>query len=730
MPRQGVVYTFYSYKGGVGRTMALANVAALLSKWGQKVLIVDWDLEAPGLEKYFSDLSNPSEPPRRSGGVIDLVYSGIRNGDLDWRDCLLKVYPFDENNPISIITAGADRPNYRSRLQCVNWEDLFDKFNFGSYLEQLRKEWISEFDFILIDSRTGITDIGGICTIYLPDVLVLLFTANSQSLDGVIDVITSAKKKHKSLPFDRPQLLGLPVPSKFENATELKLAQEWKAIFARELATLYKEWIPKTAAPNEVVDKLFLPYVPYWSFGEGLPVVHEGATDPRSLGFAYEFLAKLILHRLQWAEALEGDIAMSRERAPAVIDREAEEIFAALSPSDQKLARTALTRLVWLAPAGKGENGLRKVSLQEFNEGAMRVIRALVDAQLLVVEPGDSAENETVAVADEALLRHWGRLKEWLKADRGFLLWRQNIDLKTSEWKDADQDKSVLLSGMALKRATKYLADYKEGLNSIETTYIRHSIRERTKKRVLIVICVALAVLIVGGMAFYIWKTSEESAQKTLESQRRTELESRIRANIDEIHRFTSNENMPASRVQFLLDEMKDLVVVLGRSAGYEQKLTESLVFMVRDDCDFAKLRHVEFANMVAGRWEDYSSYLANETEKLEFILFKYSDALQSLRAQNPGYFETMTLSSDRTSYETSPIYTRRERDAKLYDHFLHIKDGFTEHLNIFKKVNMSSEIEKRRENSLRRFQAALCNREISTDILSTYFDDEPCTGR
>jgi MinD-like ATPase involved in chromosome partitioning or flagellar assembly len=38
--------TFYSYKGGVGRTFALANIAVLLAKRGRKVLVIDWDLEA------------------------------------------------------------------------------------------------------------------------------------------------------------------------------------------------------------------------------------------------------------------------------------------------------------------------------------------------------------------------------------------------------------------------------------------------------------------------------------------------------------------------------------------------------------------------------------------------------------------------------------------------------------------------------------------------------------
>ena len=43
------IATFYSYKGGVGRTMAMANVAVLLAQRGLRVLAVDWDLEAPGL---------------------------------------------------------------------------------------------------------------------------------------------------------------------------------------------------------------------------------------------------------------------------------------------------------------------------------------------------------------------------------------------------------------------------------------------------------------------------------------------------------------------------------------------------------------------------------------------------------------------------------------------------------------------------------------------------------
>ena len=69
---QGQIITFYSYKGGTGRTMALANVAWILASNGKRVLAVDWDLESPGLHKFFHpflDESTVSATP----GVIEII---------------------------------------------------------------------------------------------------------------------------------------------------------------------------------------------------------------------------------------------------------------------------------------------------------------------------------------------------------------------------------------------------------------------------------------------------------------------------------------------------------------------------------------------------------------------------------------------------------------------------------------------------------------------------------
>ena len=48
------VTSFYSFKGGVGRTTATVLSALLLARQGKKVMIVDFDLEAPGLASIFA----------------------------------------------------------------------------------------------------------------------------------------------------------------------------------------------------------------------------------------------------------------------------------------------------------------------------------------------------------------------------------------------------------------------------------------------------------------------------------------------------------------------------------------------------------------------------------------------------------------------------------------------------------------------------------------------------
>src|SRR5277367_793229 len=81
-PADRRVITFYSYKGGVGRTMALANVAyRLADTHGLRVIAVDWDLEAPGLHRFFGITS---EMAAKTNGILDYFLAwgaAVKRGD-------------------------------------------------------------------------------------------------------------------------------------------------------------------------------------------------------------------------------------------------------------------------------------------------------------------------------------------------------------------------------------------------------------------------------------------------------------------------------------------------------------------------------------------------------------------------------------------------------------------------------------------------------------------------
>jgi hypothetical protein len=159
------------------------------------------------------------------GGPITAIVS-CSLAELNWRDCTIEASAHGGDDRLTILPAGMDSKDYVERLQSLDWPRLFEQTDIGWYLERLRQEWIAEYDFVLIDSRTGITDIGGICTAFMPDVLVLFFTTNLQSVNGVIDVVERSRKAQDKLMVDRSRLLAIPVPSRDESRTENQLASE------------------------------------------------------------------------------------------------------------------------------------------------------------------------------------------------------------------------------------------------------------------------------------------------------------------------------------------------------------------------------------------------------------------------------------------------------------------------------------------------------------------------
>ena len=299
---EGTVVTFYSFKGGVGRTLVLANVAAALAGWGYRVLCVDWDLEAPGLSYYFHQwIKAPSF------GLVDLIEDVAAGKPPDVQRATLTLPLPGREDRLAIIPAGRQDDAFPSRVQRIDWAQLYEEHELGAALEQMRADWLGRFDFVLIDSRTGITDIGGICTVQLPDILAIMFTANHQSLDGAIDVAQRAINARNKLPYDRARLLIFPIPSRFDAREEYDHAIRWQRTFVERLPLFYADWAVKETTAEQLLERTTIPYFARWSFGEELPIINETTETTRGpdfISYYLETLAAVVAHRLARSDLL------------------------------------------------------------------------------------------------------------------------------------------------------------------------------------------------------------------------------------------------------------------------------------------------------------------------------------------------------------------------------------------------------------------------------------------
>lgn len=198
---KGMIYTFYSYKGGVGRSMALANIGMQFFNQGYTTLLIDWDLEAPGLERYFEsrfnlDLKDVADRP----GLCDMLQQYKKNvleptsedDETPLAPPVEKyIYQLSENNAAKLWllhagrrTEGKPWQDYVSFVQAFDWSAFYQDWEGGLYLEWLRKELKTIADVILIDSRTGVTEMGGVATQHLSDAVILLFGANYENISN------------------------------------------------------------------------------------------------------------------------------------------------------------------------------------------------------------------------------------------------------------------------------------------------------------------------------------------------------------------------------------------------------------------------------------------------------------------------------------------------------------------------------------------------------------------
>lgn len=300
MAKNGSIISFYSYKGGVGRSFILCNVAAVLSMWGYKILCIDWDLEAPGLHHYFNNWRHETNVK----GLVELIEDFCDDKVISWTHYLENVNFPATQTPLRLLKAGVQDNSYSSRIQTLNWEYLYDSKGLGDFLEDMRDEWKKEFDFILIDSRTGVTDIGGICTVHLPDILAFVVAANHQNLQGSVTTVNRILKHRDLLPYDRAGLLTVPIISRLDIREEYELGMQWLKMMADQLSQFFKGWNSKDILPREVIEVTRVPYFSHWSYGERIPVIEEEITGPDSISYYLRTLAALFAHNVSETKLL------------------------------------------------------------------------------------------------------------------------------------------------------------------------------------------------------------------------------------------------------------------------------------------------------------------------------------------------------------------------------------------------------------------------------------------
>lgn len=190
-------FTFYSYKGGTGRSLLLANIAHYLARLGKRVVAVDFDFEAPGL--HYKLNINPAAVPER-GAVDYLLATAQGEGPpKNLLDYLVQVpLPEGTKGSLHLMPAGsAPTGEYWKGLTALLRQDLFtnpEGSGLAAVLElKARIEEELQAEFLLIDSRTGVTELAGVTTTVLADKVVCLMLANLESQMGARAVLRSLR---------------------------------------------------------------------------------------------------------------------------------------------------------------------------------------------------------------------------------------------------------------------------------------------------------------------------------------------------------------------------------------------------------------------------------------------------------------------------------------------------------------------------------------------------------
>jgi tetratricopeptide (TPR) repeat protein len=284
---------FYSYKGGVGRTLSMVNVARwLVNRYDKRVVVMDFDLEAPGLDHFpaFNPVASKTQSDKlkkERKGFVEYLQDYVK--DKKPPDSLgkyvHKCHPArnDDKGKLWIMPAGRHKsPEYQDFLHGLDWTEFYRKQNGAAVMENLRGHIMAEFepDYVLMDARTGISEMGGIATHQLADYVVVLFNLNEQNLHGAKRFHDSIKKLEKP-----PEIIlaASPIPAMPAGAgTPFRTKMNW-----------VKKNLPKAVNSEKPI---VIPYQPRLSWDECILV--DDKEDPFGSDKAYCELGELIFERV------------------------------------------------------------------------------------------------------------------------------------------------------------------------------------------------------------------------------------------------------------------------------------------------------------------------------------------------------------------------------------------------------------------------------------------------
>ncbi len=217
------IVAFYSFKGGVGRTTALSSFAVRRARKGERVVVVDLDLDAPGVGLLLDpgEFAQPSQ-----WGVVDYLLEAPSQKDIDLKDyyhvCARE--PLTGAGEIFVFPSGRVDSGYLTTLSRLDLEPRSDtRHPLLRLLEQVRNEL--QPSWILLDCRAGLSEASGFALSGLANLTVLLGTASDQSWAGLALVLRrlGAERIRRSRPQAECLVVQAMVPDDPNNG---KLARE------------------------------------------------------------------------------------------------------------------------------------------------------------------------------------------------------------------------------------------------------------------------------------------------------------------------------------------------------------------------------------------------------------------------------------------------------------------------------------------------------------------------